>query len=139
MSIGGSDLSGVIGNLSFSQNRYGTNTASLTTDTLQSLQFSHDSINENFTMTDNSYGTVMAFTTRGLYEVNPVRDGDNLLRDRYDDAIHGVRFYSQNKPRQRVDWTNGTFILHASDYTTARTASYFGYQVHKTGGTSLMA
>jgi hypothetical protein len=139
MSIGGSDVSGVIGNLSFSNNRYGTNTASLTTDALQSLQFSHNSTNGDFTMTDNSYGTVMAFTTRGLYELTPVANADNLLRDRYDNAIHGLRFYSKNEPRQRVDWTNGCFILHQSEYILSRYATYFGYQVHRTGGTTTNA
>lgn len=110
----------------------------INTTTIKSVQFKYDPGQQLATIEDNSYGLIFAITPRSKYETNPSRYSEiqpssswplnaGLSRYQYQDETYGLRMFTNNKARLRIDYSSWATIISQSDYSLTRTARWWGF------------
>lgn len=110
----------------------------INTTTIKSVQMKYDPDQQLSTIEDNSFGLVFAITPRSKYETNPSRwskiQNDAYLvadvtRHQYQDETYGLRMFTQNKSRLRIDYSSWVTNVYPSDYSLTTTVRRWGFQL----------
>ena len=111
----------------------------INTTTIKTVQFKYEPDSELTTIEDSSFGLVLVNSQLSKYEsgypgANTQISASSYLvrsvtRHKYPDEIYGLRFFTNNKSRMRIDRAGGVLNVLKSDYSMTRGAYRWGFQV----------